>query len=199
MKAQINGIQSLLAAKVAEEAGADYLGFVFDKNSDLYIEPDRAAVVSSQIRNARRLGTFVDAELDTIRALIYKVHLDYVEFCGHEPPELARALEVPLLKYYRYGVDFSVQEANEYPSELVVLDLGQLPESREKRLSQWQSIAAETAKLRKSFFITGNLEPRNVREIERTFHPYGVSVARSLRVGDEESIEQIKAFLKKVR
>lgn len=198
MKAQINGIQSLLAAKVAEEAGADYLGFVFDKDSKFYIEPDRAAVISSQIHGPRRIGTFADADIDTIQALIYKVHLDYVEFCGHESAELAQALDVPVMRYYRYE-DFSAKTANDYPAELIVIDVGKEADSLEKRRAEWQEMAKETAKLRKSFFITGEFAPRHIRDIERAFHPYGLSFARSLRVGEEESIDQIKAFLKKVR
>ena len=44
MRAKICGIKDLFTAKIAEEAGADFIGFVFYKKSHRYIPPEKAAV-----------------------------------------------------------------------------------------------------------------------------------------------------------
>ena len=78
MRAKICGIRDLFAAKVAEEAGADFIGFVFYKPSSRYIDPQKAAVIRQQIRESRCVGVFVDEDLAVVNEIAEKVRLDYV-------------------------------------------------------------------------------------------------------------------------
>ena len=200
MRAKLCGMKTLLAAKVAEEAGADFIGFIFWKQSQRYISPERAAVISSQIHQARRVGVFVDEDIDSLNAIARQVNLDYVQLHGHEDADYARRVERPVIKAYRYGDDFSVAAANAFPAELILVDafrpglVGGTGESFD-----WRAAAEEIAAIHKSVLIAGGINAQNVHEVEKIFHPFAVDVSGSLEVNHQKSIRLIKTFMKKIK
>ena len=200
MRAKLCGMKTLLAAKVAEEAGADFIGFIFWKQSYRYISPERAAVISGQLHQARRVGVFVDEDIDTVNAIARQVNLDYVQLHGHEEADYARKVERPVIKAYRYGEDFSVEAANTFPAELILVDafkpglVGGTGEAFD-----WRAAAEDIAAINKSVLIAGGINAENVHEVEKIFHPLAVDVSGSLEVDHEKSIDRIKSFMKKIK
>ena len=200
MRAKLCGMKTLLAAKVAEEAGADFIGFIFWKQSYRYISPERAAVISGQLHQARRVGVFVDEDIDTVNAIARQVNLDYVQLHGHEEAKYARKVERPVIKAYRYGEDFSVEAANTFPAELILVDafqpglVGGTGEAFD-----WRAAAEDIAAINKSVLIAGGINAENVHEVEKIFHPFAVDVSGSLEVDHEKSIDRIKSFMKKIK
>ena len=200
MRAKLCGMKTLLSAKVAEEAGADFIGFIFWKQSHRYISPERAAVISGQLHQARRVGVFVDEDIDTVNEIARQVHLDYVQLHGHEDADYARQMERPVIKAYRYGEDFSADAANEFPAELILVDAfrpGKVGGTGEA--FDWRAAAEEIAAIHKSVLIAGGINAQNVHEVEKIFHPFAVDVSGSLEVNQEKSIDRIKSFMKKIK
>ena len=200
MKVKICGMKSLLTAKVAEEAGADFIGFIFWPESHRYIEPEHAAVISSQLQHSWKTGVFVDEDIEKVNEIVRQVHLDFVQLHGHENAAYARKVQCSVIKAFRYGDNFSAEAANEYPAELILIDAfcpGKVGGTGES--FDWRSAAEEIAKVEKPVLIAGGINIDNLQMVLRTFHPYGVDVSGSLEVAEEKSISKIQAFMRRAR
>lgn len=200
MRAKICGIRDLFAAKVAEEAGADFIGFVFYKPSPRYIDPEKAAVICQQLRDARCVGVFVDEDLATVNKIAAQVGLDYVQLHGQEPADYARQIECPVIKAYKYDEHFSVAEANDYPAEMILLDTPHplLPGGTGESFD-WRRAAEEIAQIHKSVLVAGGINRENVKQVNKLLHPYAVDVSSGVEENGEKSLDKIQAFLRRIK
>lgn len=200
MRAKICGIRDLFAAKVAEEAGADFIGFVFYKPSSRYIDPQKAAVIRQQIRESRCVGVFVDEDLAVVNEIAEKVRLDYVQLHGHESAEYAQQVVCPVIKAYPYDENFSVEEADAYPSEMILLDTPhpQLPGGTGMSFD-WRKAAQDIAHIHKSVLVAGGINRENVKLVNKLLHPYAVDVSSGVEENGEKSLDKIRAFLRRIK
>jgi len=76
VKVKICGINSPAAFDAAVQAGADWIGFVFHKNSPRHVTPARAALLSGRLRaGPARVGLFVDPTDDDLAEALDQVRL----------------------------------------------------------------------------------------------------------------------------
>ena len=122
MRVKMCGMKTAAAAHAAEEAGADYIGFIFAKNSRRYVAPETAREIARALRHVKKVGVFVDTPMSDVNTIADLVGLDYVQLHGHETVEMARQAERPVIKAYRYGDDFDADAANVYPAEMILVD-----------------------------------------------------------------------------
>ncbi len=200
MRAKICGIKDLFAAKVAEEAGADFIGFVFYRPSRRYIDPERVAVIRQQIKESRCVGVFVDEELSKVNEIADMVGLDYVQLHGHEPASYAEQVICPVIKAFRYDDDFSVTEANEYPAEMILLDTPHplLPGGTGESFD-WRRAADDIVQIHKSVLVAGGINRENVKQVNKLLHPYAVDVSSGVEENGEKSLDKIRAFLRRIK
>ena len=118
MRVKMCGMQTAAAARAAEEAGADYIGFIFAPGSRRYV----AREIARGLWRVKTVGVFVDAPMAEVNRIAAAVGLDYVQLHGHETAEMARMAERPVIKAYRYGDDFDTETANAYPAEIILVD-----------------------------------------------------------------------------
>src|SRR5712691_1596199 len=86
--AKICGLSSETAVAAAMEGGAAFLGFVFYPPSPRAVSSRRAAELCAAVPSGvRRVGLFVDAEDDAIRAVLDAAPIDILQFHGHETPD----------------------------------------------------------------------------------------------------------------
>ena len=200
MRVKMCGMKTVSAALAAEEAGADYIGFVFAEKSRRFIAPKAAQEIVRELRHAQKVGVFVDAPMDEVNAIAALVGLDYVQLHGHETAETARGLERPVIKAYRYGDDFDVDAANKYPAEIILVDSYlQGAAGGTGSVFAWQEAAREIARITKPVLIAGGITAENVGEAAVIFHPFGVDVSGGLEEQGEKSEEKIRAFMEAVR
>ena len=200
MRVKMCGMKTVSAALAAEEAGADYIGFVFAKKSRRFIAPKAAQEIVRELRHAQKVGVFVDAPMDEVNAIAALVGLDYVQLHGHETAETARGSERPVIKAYRYGDDFDVDAANKYPAEIILVDSYlQGAAGGTGTVFAWQEAAREIARITKPVLIAGGITAEHVGEAAVIFHPFGVDVSGGLEEQGEKSEEKIRAFMEAVR
>ena len=80
--------------------GIDLMGFIFWPKSSRYVERMDSTPGSSaaEIRGAissipcKRVGVFVDEDIETVRRIAADYALDYIQLHGHESPDYLRAL-----------------------------------------------------------------------------------------------------------
>ena len=196
MKVKICGLRTEEAVFAAEDAGADFLGFIFYEKSHRHVLPEEVRDLTKHVQRAKTVGVFVDAPLDEVNAAADFCSLDFVQLHGHESAAYARAICRPVIKAFRWGDDFSVEKANEYPAEIILLDsFSKDAVGGTGQRFRWREAAEETARLEKPLLVAGGIASGNVREAEAVFRPYGVDVSGSLEIEKRKSIERIREFM----
>ena len=192
MRVKMCGMQTLAAARAAEAAGADYIGFIFAQGSRRYA----AHEIAREMQRVKKVGVFVDAPMAEVNQIADAVGLDYVQLHGHETAEIARMAERPVIKAYRYGDDFDAETANVYPAEIILVDSYVKGAAGGTGLTfHWQEAAREIARVTKPVLIAGGITAANVREAVETFHPFGIDVSGGLEEDGVKSKAKITAFM----
>ena len=103
---KICGLQDEASLAAAVEGGAAMVGFVFCPASGNAIAAERAAALAALVPSpVQKVGLFVDASDDAVRAVLRQVPLDLLQLHGAETPErvaeLRRATGVSVMKALR--------------------------------------------------------------------------------------------------
>lgn len=173
-KVKICGITRADDAAFAEELGADYLGFIFVRESPRYIEPERVPRTS----RAKRVGVFRNAPAEEVRRIAAIARLDLVQLHGEE----TYALDLPTIKA------FQVRDAlpeTETHAQYVLFDSG----GGTGRTFDWTLLAGYARS--KPFFLAGGITPGNVAAAIAAARPYAIDVASGV-----ESRPGVKDFVR---
>ena len=200
MRVKMCGMRTITAARAAEEAGADYVGFIFAEGSKRYVAPETAREIARELRHVKKVGVFVDAPMDAVNDIATLVGLDYVQLHGHETADMALRAACPVIKAYRYGDDFDAAAANAYPAEIILVDSYVAGAAGGTGTAfGWQEATREIAHVTKPVLIAGGITTENVGEAAEVFHPFGVDVSGGLEEDGEKSEAKIRAFMAAVR
>ena len=203
-KVKICGIRDLSAARAAAQ-GADYMGFIMSQRFWRYVEPDTVRDICQQVPGSAKVGVFVDEPAEQIAELAAYCNLDFVQLHGHEDKEYAEGLrqllqekspKTRIIKAFRYGEDFSIQAANAYPSDMVLIDsYSKNAEGGNGITFAWHQAAEEIKKVQRPYLIAGGISIGNVREAMEIFQPHGVDVSSALERDRQKQDDLIKEFL----
>src|SRR5690625_4433807 len=92
MLVKICGIQTVEAAQVAVEAGANFLGFMFAP-SKRQILPEKAMQIAATVpSHVKKVGVFVNESKETIIHIAKQVGLDMIQLHGDETAEFTNTL-----------------------------------------------------------------------------------------------------------
>jgi phosphoribosylanthranilate isomerase len=200
MQVKMCGMKTLAAARAAEAAGADYIGFIFVKGSRRYITPEAAREIVREMSRVKTVGVFVDAPMNEVNEIAAFVGLDYVQLHGHESAEVAWQAEHPVIKAYRYGDDFGVEEANAYPAEIILVDsYVRGAAGGTGTVFPWEEAAQEIARVRKPVLIAGGITAENAGKAMAMFRPFGLDVSGGIEENGAKSEAKIRAFMEAVR
>jgi phosphoribosylanthranilate isomerase len=199
VKIKMCGMRTYEAAKAAEDAGAGYIGFIFCQASRRYLAPEQAAVIGRKLTKVKKVGVFVDEDINTVNCIAAVTGIDYVQLHGHESPDYARRVEKPVIKAFRWRDDFSAARANAYPAAIILLDsFQQGMAGGTGRTFAWQEAAAEAQKLQKPFFVAGGIAASNAGQAIKAFHPYGLDISGGLETEGQKDISKISNFMKTI-
>lgn len=104
---KICGVATAAHAIAAAEAGASYIGFVFEPRSPRAVTPAEAARISADLaaasdRIVSQVGLFVDPTDEALGAALDAAPLAMIQLHGHEAPERVRAVRatfgLPVMK-----------------------------------------------------------------------------------------------------
>mgnify|MGYP003309051875 CR=1 FL=1 len=105
---KICGIRKLGEAKIAAQAGADYIGLVFVPGRPRRLELDLAREITTGIKNLgadapRVVGLFADQPLDEVNRTINDCGLDLAQLCGQEPLSYCENIWSEVIKVVHVG------------------------------------------------------------------------------------------------
>jgi phosphoribosylanthranilate isomerase len=203
---------SLEDARLAVDAGADALGFIF-ATSPRRVTPEQVAAITPHLPGTvEKIGVFVDASLDEIVATVRACGLTGVQLHsapGAEFPSLLRAefgRELRILHVVHFGPD-AAQQARAYAADANID--GVLVDSRTATAVGGTGIAFDWAEARRTVFgaaatarliAAGGLHPGNVAEAIATLHPWGVDVASGVEAAPgRKDPGKVHAFIANAR
>lgn len=200
LRVKICGIRDYETARVAIDAGAWALGFIFHRASPRYVAPERVGEIVARVpSDVLTVGVFVDWPLDDLNEVVRVTGLSSVQLHGGEDLAYVRGVRVwRVIKALRVGPDFAPERVLDYPGSLVLLDAWhpELPGGTGLR-ADW-GVAAAAARLA-PLILAGGIAPENVGEAVRVVRPYGVDVSSGVEsapgVKDPELIRRLFAAL----
>lgn len=181
---------SLEDARLAVDAGADAVGFVFAPSPRRVTAEQVAAITPHLPAAVEKIGVFVDATLDEIESIVRACGLTGVQLHSEAGPELTAALharfgpELRILRVVHFGAGAAAQAAaiaQDANVDAVLVD------SRTATAVGGTGVTFDWEAARKTLFqkanapkrliAAGGLTPGNVAEAIATLRPWGVDVA----------------------
>ncbi len=207
MFVKICGITSLEDARMAVDAGADALGFIFYPRSPRFISPETAAAIVAVIRreapSVRCVGVFVNERVEKVRALLDSVPLDWAQLHGDESPEVLAALGDRAYKMLRPRPDF-VPDPEPYRGRLTqgpALGVDAWHRSAYGGSGQpadWEIAAAWAKKY--PLLLAGGLTPENVAAAIARVRPWGVDVSSGVEAAPgRKDPARVRQFIAEAR
>ncbi len=165
------GLTRLEDVQAADEAGADLLGFILAEVSPRATTPEfiRSVGPTRALKVAVVVGT--DSQvMPAVRRLLQEGAIDAVQFHGSETPEVCAAAAYPYYKALPLREAADIDRIGEYHCPRVLVDAYHQGHSggTGKRIDG--ALAAAAAD-RGPLWLAGGLNPDNIAEVVREYHP----------------------------
>lgn len=198
IRVKICGITREKDALSAAEAGADAIGLVFAEKSSRRIDRAQARAICRILPPfVTRVGLFMDAPAETVRATLEQVPLDWLQFHGRESQDFCRQFGRPWMKALAMGGDRPDDPADFALADALLLDAhapGQAGGSGAR--FDWSRLP----RLERPWVLAGGLNPANVGEACERLKPGAVDVSSGVEVRPGiKSDKLIRDFIKAVR
>jgi phosphoribosylanthranilate isomerase len=195
---KVCGMTRLEDALDAVAAGVDAVGFNFWPGSKRHVDVARAReIVGALPGGVLRVGVFVRATPEEVRATVGEVGLDAVQLHGDEDPAEHADANVPLWQVLR--IESALPASVSPRAAELLLDAKVEGYGGSGRSFDW-SLARGARRFGLPFWLAGGLTPSNVAEAIRRAEPTGVDVASGVesRPGVKDPA-LVRAFVAAVR
>ncbi|MBI2442085.1 MAG: phosphoribosylanthranilate isomerase [Lentisphaerae bacterium] len=197
---KICGLTNLADARMALDAGADYLGFVLYQRSPRCIAPKALRRLLDRLpRGAKAIAVLVNMPRRTVEALVRDCHLHAVQLHGNEPWADWLDLPIPVWRALRARKGRPDPAPARWPAERYVLDAAAPGRyGGTGRAADWRLAATLAHKL--PLMLAGGLTPDNVAEAIRIVAPLGVDTASGVeRAPGKKDHHKVAAFIQAAR
>ena len=198
VKVKICGITNLEDALYAVRLRADALGFIFYKRSPRYIQPEKAKVIIKQLpKFVKKVGVFVNARESTVRRIACNLKLDMLQFHGNESESFCcRFKHFKVIKAFRVKGKISLTHLSKYDVWAYLFDTF----VRNKfggtgKKFNWKLLNCLRYS-KKTIFLSGGLNPQNVKRALKGFPASWVDASSSLeKYPGKKDPDKIKRFI----
>ena len=203
VKVKICGITNWSDARGAVEAGADFLGFNFYRESSRYISPAAARRIVQRLpEKVASVGVFVNEPEREMLTIARRVGLDYVQLHGDETADVVSRMRrsVRVIKAVRVRESFRVaQLANFKRASSILLD-GFDSRLRGGTGKSFNWKLAKSAGRKRQIFLAGGLTPENAAEAVSAARPFAIDVCSGVesRPGKKDAA-RMRALVTAVR
>jgi len=216
---KICGITNLADARVAVEADADLLGFIFYPKSPRYVAPDTVAEIVREIRDWRLeignrdanlpspipkfVGVFVNESPARISEILTLAQLDYAQLHGNETPAMLTQLAGRAFKALRpASAEEAVVGADQFARLGPVDGPRVMIDAYDPNLyggtgktADWH-VAAALARRYPGILLAGSLTAENVATAMQMVQPWGVDVSSGVEAAPgRKDHAKVRAFV----
>ena len=214
IRVKICGIGNPDDARVAAEAGADYIGMVFVPERRRRISPDDAKGIVDAVRSIgspapRMVGLFADQPLEEVNDVIAHCALDAVQLCGREDVDYTTAVNSQVIKVVHVPASWQApddvpqlaERVREYAESGCLVTLDRLVDGLQGGTGQSFNldVAASLSGRGASFLLAGGLTPSNVGRAISIVRPWGVDVSSGVETIGKKDRRKIRRFVENAR
>jgi len=214
---KICGITNLEDALTAVDAGADALGFVFYEKSPRKADPEKTREITAKLpQYVEKVGVFVDAEPEHIRAVVSRAALTIVQLHGEKSMNRIWADPRPIMECLGAVKVIPVIPGDSLKGDVLINPclkeekaFAILLDSRSNgasggtgRTFNWEATQGMVQFLGSlvPVIVAGGLTPTNVADAMRILKPWGVDVASGVEaVPGKKDPQKVRAFIAAVR
>ena len=203
-KVKICGITNTPDAELAVEAGADFLGFVFSNSPRKVSIEDASSIIDKVPAEVKVVALFVNEDKDSVDNVIDSLpRVDILQFHGDETIEYCNNFkDIKIIKVIRIENDESIKQIEDFKGSVDYILLDTF--SNDKYGGTGKSFDWEIAKKAKGYgipiFLSGGLNPDNVKEAISNVSPYAVDVSSGVETSPgKKDPELIKSFIQIAR
>jgi phosphoribosylanthranilate isomerase len=217
IRVKVCGITNLEDARLAVDAGADALGFIFVENTPRFMTPEQVAPITRWLPPfVTTVGVFWDHATSHVKAVAETCRLRALQFHGDEKPEDLTGYTLPVIKTIKLPPASTVEGLPEYRiggfidalkyrnvATALLLDTAARWSVGEARAPiQWKRIAMLGGRHdpRVNIILSGGLTPDNVGQAVSIVKPYAVDVNSGVeaRPGKKDP-DKVRRFVRQAR
>ena len=184
-----------------DEIQINFIGFIFYQKSKRYIvDKIPADQILSIPKHIKKVGVFVNEEIENIIDISNNYHLDLIQFHGDEDVSFVNQLSkiIQIIKAFRIDKDFEFEKLTPYESVCTYFlfdTRDQLYGGTGKKFN-WELL--QKYKGNTPFLLSGGITPKDTQQIIEFKHPMFMGI--DINSGFEtkpgvKNINQIKIFL----
>jgi phosphoribosylanthranilate isomerase len=206
MKLKVCGMTSFEQLQKLDQLGVDFAGLIFYKNSKRFVG-NKLSDQKSEIRNLKikRIGVFVNAEIDTLKKEVNEYGLTYVQLHGDESAEFCRRVKdfVHVIKVIRINDQSDLEKeltVFEEACDYLLFDTDSKQYGGTGKQFNWNRLIQSDVK--KPFFLSGGIGLEDIDKIKNFHHPMFFAIDVNSRLESEpgiknmEKVEQLMNALK---
>lgn len=199
VKVKICGITNLEDALAAQEAGADILGFIF-ADSPRRIEAETARDIIKKVSKDLKISAlFVNEKREAVDRVVNELErVDFIQFHGEETRDYCKQFAGrKIIKAIRIKDERSLKKIAEYKGiDFILLDTFKKTQyGGTGQTFNWE-IAIKAKRYDIAFFLSGGLNPNNVKEAVLKVRPFAVDVSSGVeKTPGKKDSELVKRFI----
>ena len=201
MKLKVCGMKYSQNITEVENLFPDLMGFIFyEKSKRFFNQPE-----INLNNKVKRVGVFVNENIQEIKNKIKKYKLDYVQLHGEENVNFCHSLQpfAKIIKVFKIDYNFNFKKTEEFEEvcDYFLFDTKSQLHGGSGKKFDWDLLKNYNCK--KDFFLSGGIDISDIEEIKKIVNSYpiaGIDVNSKFELDNlEKDKEKINLLIKKLR
>ena len=196
---KVCGMREADNIREVERLGIDMMGLIFWPRSSRYVseKPDYLPIY------CKRVGVFVDEDIELVKRTAYEYQLDMIQLHGHERPDYIRQLNGwKVIKAFNIATaaDFALTEAYEGVADIFLFDTKGKSVGGNGEKFDWSVLSEYRGET--PFLLSGGISPDDAGRVNKFCHKRCIGIDLNSRFETAPGFKDIMAlrrFLKNVR
>lgn len=206
MKLKVCGLTQLSQIQELISLNVDFLGFIFYEKSPRFVLNHLSLKEIAEIPHFRKVGVFVNENLEKIVEISEKANLDFIQLHGDENEEFILRLRerlsknVKIIKVFRIGTqNLELETWNLKQIDFFLFDTDSKAFGGTGKTFNWQIL--NEIEIPKPYFLSGGISLENIHQLSTINHqPIALDINSKFEIAagikDVEKIKTLKSLLK---
>jgi phosphoribosylanthranilate isomerase len=201
MKLKVCGMKYSQNITEIENLFPDLMGFIFYEKSKRFFNLPEINLNNK----VKRVGVFVNENIQEIKNKIKKYKLDYIQLHGDENVNFCHSLQpfVKIIKVFKIDYNFNFKKTEEFEEvcDYFLFDTKSQLHGGSGKKFDWDLLKNYNCK--KDFFLSGGIDISDIEEIKKIVNSYpiaGIDINSKFELDNlEKDKEKINLLIKKLR